>query len=312
MASHHGVTVVIPTYNRSDLVGEAINSVLAQDWPETEVLVVDDGSTDRTPEVLAGYGDRVRVIRQENAGESAARNTGILAASHELVAFLDSDNYWLPGKLGLQMQLFSHDEPPDVAFSAYTRIGDVPEEDVVLSEWAGTQEDALEQLLIGCRINTSTVIVRRNALIDVGLYDSSLRCAQDYDLWLRLAVAGYHIAYVPRPLAAYRIHGGAVSLDSELVNASTERVVERLFDNDLLPAEFQERRDFYLARCYLNSACFYLDTGAGREAADSIAKAARTRPASIRPGWFLIWVRGRRLAAASGRAMRAHGSASGI
>jgi glycosyltransferase involved in cell wall biosynthesis len=298
MTSHRGLTVVIPTYNRADLLGEAIDSVLAEKWPNLELLVVDDGSTDETPALLAGYGDQLTVIRQENAGESAARNTGIRAARHDLVALLDSDDYWLPGKLWQQMELFDRDPEPDVTFTAYTRIGDVPEEEVILGGWAGTQEDALEQLLIGCRINTSTAIVRRAALIDVGLYDTSLRCAQDYDLWLRLAAAGYRSAYVPEPLAIYRIHSGAVSLDPELVNTSTERVVERLFDSGTLPADFQSRRDLYLARRYMNSACYYLDCGEGRAAAQSIARAARTRPASIRPGWLKIWTRGRRLAAA--------------
>src|SRR5215210_6649119 len=101
-----GITVVIPTYNRVDLLGEAIDSALAQDWPEFEVVVIDDGSTDETPQLLSAYGDRVRVIHQENAGESNARNAGVSAARHELVALLDSDNRWLPGKLRRQMVLF--------------------------------------------------------------------------------------------------------------------------------------------------------------------------------------------------------------
>jgi hypothetical protein len=299
MSAHPALTVVIPTYNRADLLGEAIDSVLAQEWPELELLVVDDGSTDETPEVLAGYGDRVRVIRQENAGESAARNTGIHAATHELVALLDSDDYWLPGKLERQLALFSQDPAPDVTFTAYTRIGDVAEEeDIVLDHWEGTQEDALEQLLLGCRINTSTALGRRSAFIDAGLYDTSLRCAQDYDLWLRIAARGYRTAYVPEPLATYRIHPGAVSLDPELVNKSTERVLQRVFDSGTLPEAFQGRRDFFMARRYLNSACFYLDCGEGRAAADSIVRAARTRPASVRPGWLKIWAQGRRIAAA--------------
>ena len=298
MTSHRPLTVVIPTYNRADLLGEAIDSVLGQDWPDLELLVVDDGSTDNTPEVLASYGDRLRVIRQENAGESAARNTGIRAATTELVALLDSDDYWLPGKLARQMALFDLEPAPDVTFTAYTRIGDAPREDIVLANWKGTQDDALEQLLLGCRINTSTAIGRRDAFVEAGLYDTSLRCAQDYDLWLRIAVHGFRTAYVAEPLATYRIHGGAVSLDPELVNTSTERVLERLFDSGSLPERFQSRRDFYMARRYLNSACFYLDCGEGQAAAQSITRAARTRPASIRPGWLKIWARGRRLAAA--------------
>jgi GT2 family glycosyltransferase len=193
------------------------------------------------------------------------------------------------------MGLFSQEPAPDVVFTAYKRVGDAQEGDVVLDGWEGTQEDALEQLLIGCRINTSTAIARRSALIDAGLYDRSFRCAQDYDLWLRLAVRGYRIAYVPEPLAIYRAHGGSVSGDPELVNTDTERVLARLFESGELPSRFQRRRSFHMARRHLNSACFYLETGEGRAAADSIARAARTRPASIRPGWFLIWARGRRI-----------------
>jgi glycosyltransferase involved in cell wall biosynthesis len=299
MGREPGLSVVIPTYNRADLLGDAIDSVLNQDWPELEVIVVDDGSTDQTPEVLAGYRDRVRVIRQENAGESNARNTGIRAASHELVAQLDSDDTWLPGKLRRQMELFAGDPAPDVTFTAYTRCGDVPREDVVLTRWESTTEGALEQLLTGSKINSSTMIATRSCLMSAGLYDETLNCAQDYDLELRIATQGYRIAYLPEPLAIYRVHGGAVSLDPALVNTSTERVLERLFESGALPARFQRQKNYYLARAYLNSACFYLQEGQGKPAANAITRAARTRPASIRPGWLLIWARGRRIAAAA-------------
>jgi glycosyltransferase involved in cell wall biosynthesis len=298
MASHRGISVVIPTYNRADLLGEAVDSALAQDWPELEVIVVDDGSTDRTPELLAGYGDQVRVIRQENAGESSARNAGILAARHELVALLDSDNRWLPGKLRRQMELFSGNLAPDFTFTAYTRFGDVPREDVVLDGWEATQGHALEQLLAGCRINTSTVVATQTCLTAVGLFDETLRCAQDYDLWLRVATRGYRIAYLPAPLTEYRIHGEAVSGNAALVNTSTEHVLERLFDSGALPHRFQRHRSYYLARSYLNSACFYLEAAEGGAAAAAITRAARTRPASIRLGWLFIWARARRIAGA--------------
>ncbi len=298
MASHPGVSVVIPTYNRADLLKEAVNSALAQDWPELEVTVVDDGSTDRTPELLAGYGERVRVIRQENAGESSARNAGIIAASHEFVALLDSDNRWLPGKLRRQMELFAEDPAPDLTFTAYAAFGDIPREDVVLEAWEGTQGDALEQLLVGCCINTSTVVATRSCLRGTGLFDEELDCAQDHDLWLRIAAQDRRIAYLPEPLTEYRVHAEAVSGDAALVSRSTERIFERLFDSGSLPERFQRNRSFYLARCYLDSACRYLDADEGEPAVAAITRAARTRPASIRPGWLLIWARARRIAAA--------------
>src|SRR5215210_1968241 len=293
-----GITVVIPTYNRVDLLGEAIDSALAQDWPEFEVVVVDDGSTDETPQLLSAYGDRVRVIRQENAGESNARNAGILAARHELVALLDSDNRWLPGKLRRQMVLFSTNPAPEFTFTGYTTFGDVLRHDVILDGWQDTQEGALEQLLAGCRVNFSTVVATKKTLTSAGLFDESLRCAQDYDLWLRVAVGGHRFAYLPEALTEYGSMRDAVSGDADLVNTSTEYVLERLFASGALPERFQRQRSYYLARSYLNSACFYLEQGKGEPAADAITRAARTRPASIRPGWLIIWAKAQRIAAA--------------
>jgi glycosyltransferase involved in cell wall biosynthesis len=291
MASHAGVSVVIPTYNRADLVGEAIDSALTQDWPELEVIVVDDGSTDGTPKLLAGYGDRVRVIRQENAGESSARNAGIRSASYELIALLDSDNRWLPGKLRRQMTLFEGGSPPEFSFTAYTAFGDIPRQDVVLDHWDGTQNDALEQLLAGCCINTSTVLAAKSCLTAAGLFDEELRCCQDHDLWLRIAAHGDRVAYLPQPLTEYRVHAHSVSEDAALVSTSTEHVFERLFDDGSLPEPFAREKSRYLARCYLNSSIRYLDAGDGEAAAASITRAARTRPASVRLGWIRIWAR---------------------
>jgi glycosyltransferase involved in cell wall biosynthesis len=294
MSSLPGVSVVIPTYNRADLLPEALDSVLAQDWPDLEVVVVDDGSTDATPQLLDGYvanhGAKMRVIRQPNGGESQARSHGIRAASRPYVALLDSDNFWLPGKLRRQMQLFLDDRDLDFTFTGYYNFGDVPREPVVLPHWETTNSYALEQLLVGCCINTSTVIAKRSVLIDVGLFDTSLRCCQDHDLWLRIAIAGYRIAYLPEPLIDYRVHEAGISTNLMLVSESAERVYHKLFDGNMFPAEFQARRKFYLSRCYLNTACRALQAGVGAATRAALRRAARTRPLSIRPGWGLMYL----------------------
>jgi len=175
----------------------------------------------------------------------------------------------------------------------------VPRRDVVLDGWEDTQEDALEQLLAGRRLNTSTVLATKESLTSAGLFDESLRCTQDYDLWLRVAGGGHRFAYLPEALTEYGSMRDAVSGDADLVNTSTEYVLERLFASGALPERFQRQRSYYLARSYLNSACFYLEQGKGEPAADAITRAARTRPASIRPGWLKIWGRARRITAAS-------------
>jgi glycosyltransferase involved in cell wall biosynthesis len=293
MATHPGVSAVIPTYNRADLVREAIDSVLAQDWPSLEVVVVDNGSTDETPELLASYsereGARVRGIRLDsNAGPSAARNVGIRGAKYELVALLDSDNRWAPGKLRRQMQLFESDRAPELTFTGYTVFGDGASGAVILDNWEGSQEDALEQLLAGCCINTSTVIAKRDALLDAGLFDSRMDGAEDYEFWLRFAASGFRIGYIPEALAEYRVHGQALSADLNFASENIDRVFRTVFESGCLPEPFKSRRRFYLARCYLNSACRNLEAGDGRPAAAALWRAAATRPASVRAGWLRL------------------------
>ena len=109
------VSVIIPTYNRDWIVGEAIDSVLDQDFDDYELMVVDDGSDDRTPQILAAYANRITVLHQPNRGVSAARNRGIAAAAGRLIAFLDSDDLWLPQKLSTQARFFA--ENPDAVIN---------------------------------------------------------------------------------------------------------------------------------------------------------------------------------------------------
>lgn len=292
MAGLRGISVVIPTYNRADVLGEAIDSALAQGVSELEVVVVDDGSTDETPQLLEAYqhrhGSALTVIRQENAGESAARNEGILRARHELVALLDSDNRWRPDKLAKQLPFHRDGSEVEFSFTGYETIGTPQGEEVILKEWATDPRDALERLLVGCCINTSTVVSTRRVLVEAGLFDTSLQCCQDHDLWLRLAARGCRMGYVPEPLLQYRVHPDGTSSDQALVAASTERVFTRLFASDQLPDEVMSRARFYLARCYLNSSCRYLEVRDGEAALGALGRALRTRPTAARPGWLKL------------------------
>jgi glycosyltransferase involved in cell wall biosynthesis len=304
MAALPGVSVVIPTYNRADVLGEALESVFAQGHADLEVVVVDDGSTDATRALLddyrARYRDSLTVIRQANAGESAARNAGILAARHDLVALLDSDNRWHPDKLRNQLPLHADDRSLTFSFTGYTTFGDVAPDTIVLEHWDPEPAAALEELLVGCCINTSTVIAAKQMLVDAGLFDTSLRCCQDHDLWLRAAAMGRRIGYVPEALLEYRVHAHGTSYDEALVAASTERVFGRLFAERALPEPFQARERFYMSRCYLNGACRYLQARDGKRATSSLVHALVTRPLSFRPGWIWLLLRGLALRLRSG------------
>jgi glycosyltransferase involved in cell wall biosynthesis len=289
MAGLPGVSVVIPTYNRAHVLGEALDSAFAQNVRDLEVVVVDDGSTDDTADLLEGrrirHGPALTVIRQENAGESAARNEGVLRARHELVAFLDSDNRWLPGKLEKQLAIHRNESEIEVSFTGYETFGTLPSERVILARWTSDPSDALEELLAGCCINTSTVVATKRVLMEAGLFDTSLRCCEDHDLWLRLAAGGCRIGYVAEGLLEYRVHADGLSSNQAQVAASTERVFERMFARGNLPGEILSRRRFYLARCYLNSSCRYLEAGEGGAALKALGRALKARPISARPGW---------------------------
>jgi glycosyltransferase involved in cell wall biosynthesis len=188
------VSVVIPAFNVGWCIRGAIDSVFAQSFRQWELVVVNDGSTDDTKEVLAAYGQSIRVIDQENRGMSAARNAGIRATSGSLIAFLDADDYWLPDKLSKQVDLMQ--AKPDIGFcSTWARIENPDGKFINLWQFRHESTDVLQTLFVenaaiagGC----SAVVVRKTLLDRVGLFDERLRGFEDPDLWIRLAaVAGY-------------------------------------------------------------------------------------------------------------------------
>jgi len=179
------ISVIIPVFNREAFIKKAVESVLDQDYGPIECIVVDDGSTDGTPQILAGFGDGIRVIQQENSGVSAARNTGIRAASGELIAFLDSDDYWLSGKVGAQAAFFK--AHPKALLCQTNEI------------WVrngrrvnpGKRHEKLSgQIFVPslelCLISPSAVMMRRKLFDKIGFFDETLLACEDYDLWLRV------------------------------------------------------------------------------------------------------------------------------
>jgi len=181
------VSVVIPTYNRAGRVVRAVSSVLKQTEEDREILVVDDGSTDATVRTLERFGDRIRVLRhRRNRGVSAARNTGIRASGAPLVAFLDSDDHWLPRKLETQVRFF-RDHPAAVACQTqeiWMRRGRRVNPAMRHLKPSG---EIFEPSLRRCLVSPSAVMLRRALLDEVGLFDETLPVCEDYDLWLRIA-----------------------------------------------------------------------------------------------------------------------------
>lgn len=193
------VSVIIPTYNRAASIVPAVESVLAQTYPEIEVIVVDDGSTDDTARVLESHLDRIVFIRQSNAGPSAARNTGIRASKGEIVAFLDSDDLWLPDKIARQVALIEAGGPDTCCcvcnaavkgapgqrdYTSFAVAGLDPEWDECL--WVNPGEVLATRFLLFNQV----VAIRRSALAKVGVFNEKLRLLEDYELAIRLSTAG--------------------------------------------------------------------------------------------------------------------------
>lgn len=201
------ISVIIPTYNREYLVSQAIQSVLTQTYRDFELIVVDDASDDNTEAVVNNFNDsRIRYIKHEkNAGVSAARNTGIIAARGEYIAFLDSDDKWLPEKLEKQLRLFKQ-SPPEVGviYTWWRVINNRTQVESIRSpKYRGF---LLQNLLYNNLVGTpSTVIAKREAFDKGVTFDINLRCCEDWDVWLQLA-QHYDFDFVSEPLVEYRDH----------------------------------------------------------------------------------------------------------
>jgi glycosyltransferase involved in cell wall biosynthesis len=236
------VSVIIPAYNEGPLLAEAIGSALAQTYSPTEVIVVDDGSTDpRTAETARSYGSRVRLITRENGGVAAARQTGVEAARGALIALLDQDDRWLPRKLEAQVGDLERHPHAVLAHSSYytidesgTRTGAV--------KLRAREYSPLPGLLMEVPIASGTCVMRRDAIEAAGGFDPALPGTDDWDLWLRMAARGGTFVCNREPLAEYRLHGANTSGNLDLMVRSTFRTLRKFYSLPDLPASARRIR----------------------------------------------------------------------
>lgn len=196
------VSVIIPTYNRGWIVKEAIDSVLDQDFTDYELIVVDDGSVDNTSEILTGYGGVITILHQSNKGVSSARNCGVAASSGQLIAFLDSDDLWLPGKLSIQVKFFK--DHPDAVINQtqerWIRKGVRVNPKQRHHKFSGM---IFEHSLALCLVSPSAVMIKKSLFDEVGGFDEQFPACEDYDLWLRVSCR-YPVHLIDTPLIVKR------------------------------------------------------------------------------------------------------------
>ena len=247
------VSVIIPTYNRSWSLSEAIESVLSQTFQHMELIVVDDGSTDETPALLSRYGDHLRVLRQPNRGVSAARNAGIQAARGNLIALLDSDDSWQPDKLARQVAFFAAHPEAMICQTEETWIRrgvrvNPKHRHRKPSGWI------FEASLALCLVSPSAVMMRRELLEEMGGFDESLPACEDYDLWLRVSLR-YPIHLIDDALVVKRGgHDDQLSRQHSLDRYRIQSLVKILGGEPLTDDQTRAARAMLREKCRIYAA----------------------------------------------------------
>lgn len=225
----HRVSVVIPAYNASQYIAMAIDSVLDQTLKVDEIIVIDDGSTDRTREVVAKYEAKgVRYVHQHNQGSACARNKGVELASGRYIAFLDADDFWLPNKINLQVRTFK--ENPGLALVSGDQIfWDQDKSFNKVREFSRRQwdSDSTKQIIFENIVgNPSMVMVKRSVLQQAGLFDAKIRFGDDWDMWMRVSEIG-KIGFVQEPISVYRWHKNSISQSHQRACLASYRMICR-------------------------------------------------------------------------------------
>ena len=244
------VSIVIPCYNQSRYLPLSIRSVQAQSWPDWEIVLVNDGSTDDTAAVAAQFSDsRIRYIYQDNQGLSAARNTGIRAAQGRYLAFLDSDDEWEPDFLEKCVQALESN--PSLA-GVYTRNIFIDQDGQVLPHIGGEMVAPAafrNRTLEGGYFPPNSVLVATAVVRELGLFDITLTSEEDWDLWLRISER-YTMQAIAQPLARYRSYTGSMSTNAARMHANRIAVLTKYFGpptGDLHAWSVEKRRAYGFA-----------------------------------------------------------------
>lgn len=296
------VSVIMPAYNARAYIGQAIRSVLEQDYPNLELIVVDDGSRDGTPDEARTFGERVRVFERRNGGPAAARNFGFTVARGELIAFLDADDVWLPGKLKAQVAYLQAQPEVGVVFGKFVRwharadggfdppppVRDDPAQGALVREHSGW---IYGELLFDNIVHIITALIRRPVLDAVGGFDETLRTGEDYDFWLRIS-RRFRADKLNRTLAWYRMHAQSTTCVPRPEN-NEYRVLCRMLEQygavgpDGRRADARRLRERLFGLCFSHGYFHYWegDAGVARQAfAEAIGHAAG------RPRAWIYWL----------------------
>lgn len=296
------VSVIIPAYNCEAYIAQTLEGVLAQTHTAVEVIVVDDGSTDRTAEIVGSFGAPVRLLTQANQRVCRARNRGIEESTGDYLCILDHDDYWAPRKLELQLAALDRSPQADVAFSNFLpwtpdEHGRFPAPESMFPQDVSDQIDSTysgwiyHHFLIDCWMLTSSALFRRRAFECSGSFDENLPYSEDWDLWLRMA-RQHQFIKLAYPTTLYRQHPSQGNRLTRPIDYRTELLEKAVRQWGLASPDGQavSHHDFYrnLARYHREFGIGHLYSGSRRTAIRSLFKALRLQPTHIRTAALLF------------------------
>jgi glycosyltransferase involved in cell wall biosynthesis len=255
------VSVIIPTYNRVEALGRAIKSVLAQNFQDFEIIVIDDAPQGYAQEVIASFDDqRIKYIRHDvNKGDGASRNTGILNSRGDYLAFLDDDDEWLPNKLQMQIDVLTNSPAKVGGVYTGTQIVDGAIGKILRTYIPKGGVSSFEEI---CTISiaTSSVMLKRECFEKVGLFDEAIPYCSDYDMWVRISKE-FELACIKEPLVKYSAVGNKISNDYEKVIKGSEILISKY--DKLFARNRKSYSHFYLSLGVLY--CYSGNIARGRE-----------------------------------------------
>lgn len=253
------VSVVIPLFNGQAYIEECLKSVFAQTYKPVEIIVVDDGSTDRSLEIVQKLKpENMKIICQNHGDVSKARNTGIKNAGGELIAFIDHDDIWLPEKLEKQAAIFAKDTQVDLVFSDIMKFFPSGKKhrakdkhNIALSF---TDENLFKKLVVKNVLMPSAVMVKKESIIAAGLFDPSFRTCGDYEMWLRMALLKYRFHYLPEALTLYRMHAENAAKNTEIMHQDRVKAIETCFSHPNISEKDKKLKLRGMAAVYMMGA----------------------------------------------------------
>ncbi|MCI5163348.1 MAG: glycosyltransferase [Candidatus Electrothrix sp. AX5] len=280
------VSIITPTYNRSDYNIKAIESVQSQTYPHFEMIIVDDGSTDNTKHVIEPFlqDARIRYFYQENQRQSVARNKGLDVATGDYICFLDSDNYWVANKLERSLNAFSDNPESDIVYGDIVTVDEQGEE-ISRKNMPRYSGKITRYLLRDNHVSMNTAMVRKKCFAELGGLDPSCEVADDYEMWLRFS-AKFTYLYIPEYLAYYRVMKNQISSNKDKRFRFNEQIIrnfQKKFPDAVSPEIFREGWSYFFTR----KGRYYAGTGQLRVAMKNYREALKNKPFSKVP-WRAI------------------------